>query len=212
MNIVTEKTCPKCKTVKTTLDFYKDKRTKSGLCAWCKDCKKNAINKWHAENPKRHYQTCKKWYVENKDRAVLRQIAYVAKNKEIVKKKKHDLYLKNRDKQRQAALEWNKKNPDKVKENLRNFFSKNPDKFKEYSGKRRSRIVGNGGIITSAEIKELFEKYGNRCLCCGSTEKKLTLDHVVPLKLGGKNVIENAQPLCGSCNSKKSARAIDYRM
>jgi 5-methylcytosine-specific restriction endonuclease McrA len=39
----------------------------------------------------------------------------------------------------------------------------------------------------------------------------LTRDHVVPLKHGGLNTIENIQPLCGSCNSRKHLKHIDYR-
>ena len=37
------------------------------------------------------------------------------------------------------------------------------------------------------------------------------MDHVVPLKLGGANTVDNVQPLCGSCNCKKHLKIIDYR-
>jgi 5-methylcytosine-specific restriction endonuclease McrA len=47
-------------------------------------------------------------------------------------------------------------------------------------------------------------------LCC-KQEKPLTIDHVVPLSLGGSNSIDNLQPLCHQCNSRKGTRIIDYR-
>lgn len=58
--------------------------------------------------------------------------------------------------------------------------------------------------------KLVFEKYGEVCLKCGSTND-LTIDHVIPVKKGGKNDISNYQPLCKSCNSKKSVKTTDYR-
>ena len=57
---------------------------------------------------------------------------------------------------------------------------------------------------------KVFELHGNSCLCCGSTEN-ITLDHIKPVAHGGKNEIDNLQPLCKSCNSRKSASEIDYR-
>ncbi len=76
--------------------------------------------------------------------------------------------------------------------------------------KRNARIRGNGGTWTAAEFSALCAKYNHRCLCCGK-RRKMTPDHVVPVVKGGRNVIENLQPLCLSCNSSKGARTIDYR-
>jgi 5-methylcytosine-specific restriction endonuclease McrA len=52
------------------------------------------------------------------------------------------------------------------------------------------------------------------CLCCKQKEPdiKLTEDHVVPLSYGGTDFVENIQPLCGSCNSKKHVKTVDYRI
>jgi 5-methylcytosine-specific restriction endonuclease McrA len=61
------------------------------------------------------------------------------------------------------------------------------------------------------EVKEeIFSFYGEKCLACGSIEN-IALDHIKPVSKGGVNKIENLQPLCKSCNSKKGSKTIDYR-
>jgi 5-methylcytosine-specific restriction endonuclease McrA len=43
------------------------------------------------------------------------------------------------------------------------------------------------------------------CECCGSTSS-LTLDHIVPLRRGGKASLNNYRVLCRSCNSRRQDR------
>ncbi len=64
---------------------------------------------------------------------------------------------------------------------------------------------------SSKSVREqVFRKHGEICLCCGS-DKDIALDHIIPITKGGKNKIENLQPLCKSCNSKKGTKIKDYR-
>jgi len=56
----------------------------------------------------------------------------------------------------------------------------------------------------------IFKRDGNKCLKCGSN-KKLTVDHIVPINKGGENKLFNLQTLCKSCNSWKGTKIIDYR-
>ena len=50
----------------------------------------------------------------------------------------------------------------------------------------------------------VFEKHGEVCVECGSIDN-ITLDHIIPVVKGGEDSIENLQPLCVSCNSKKGS-------
>jgi 5-methylcytosine-specific restriction endonuclease McrA len=52
----------------------------------------------------------------------------------------------------------------------------------------------------------------NICPCCGNYTETgdFSVDHIVPLSLGGTNYISNIQPLCVSCNVKKNARIVNY--
>ena len=47
------------------------------------------------------------------------------------------------------------------------------------------------------------------CPCCGK-KKKLTEDHIIPIKKNGTDYINNIQPLCQSCNSKKHIKIIFF--
>ena len=78
---------------------------------------------------------------------------------------------------------------------------------------RTARKKKADGKITAGEWKSLKERYNYNCLCCGRSEPEiiLSLDHVIPLSKGGINTVDNAQPLCISCNSSKGNKTIDYR-
>ncbi len=57
--------------------------------------------------------------------------------------------------------------------------------------------------------QEIFRRDGYTCQYCGSTENELTLDHVIPRRLGGKHTWENLVTACKSCNHRKGGRMVD---
>ena len=79
------------------------------------------------------------------------------------------------------------------------------------AAKRRALAFGyEGEHFTLEEWLALLEYYRHRCLRCGSKES-ITVDHVIPLSLGGANSVDNIQPLCEACNTEKAATIADYR-
>lgn len=58
----------------------------------------------------------------------------------------------------------------------------------------------------SAVTREmLYKQYDGRCQLCGKklTLDNMTLDHIVPLNLGGADELENIQIACFACNQLK---------
>lgn len=74
--------------------------------------------------------------------------------------------------------------------------------------KRRVLKNGNGGSHTIGDWENLKAQYNWTCPHCKKEEPKikLTRDHIIPISKGGSDNIENIQPLCSSCNSKKGIK------
>ena len=71
--------------------------------------------------------------------------------------------------------------------------------------KRRALEKNAKGSFTKKQWEDKCKEYDYKCANCGK-EKKLTVDHIIPLSKGGTNYISNIQPLCLSCNSAKRDR------
>lgn len=84
-----------------------------------------------------------------------------------------------------------------------------------FAQRRRARLLAAGGSYTLEQWQTLVSLYV-RCPRCmrpwpaipprAGDGVIITTDHIVAISRGGSNTIENIQPLCYSCNSKKGAR------
>jgi 5-methylcytosine-specific restriction endonuclease McrA len=196
------KMCTKCGVLKSMDEFYFVNKSKfDRRQAECKKCFLERSRIYQKNNNEKHLESDRRW-----------KNAHPEKRQEAVKKWADA----NLEKKREITRNWIAKNLERQARNVREWAKKHPDKMRVFDTNRRAREMGNGGRVSAQEIKELKERYSNTCLCCGRREPeiKLTHDHVVPLAppYNGKNTIENSQPLCKSCNSRKGKRVIDYRL
>ena len=136
---------------------------------------------------------------------------YAEKHKEKTRETKRRYYDKNKEKAIARSIQWDKDNPQKANERHGRWRHKYPEKNALYSHNykvRKNEAPGRG--LTEQDWVKIIEFYGKRCLKCGST-KRITIDHVIPLSVGGWHDPINIQPLCHSCNSGKRHRIADYR-
>ena len=112
---------------------------------------------------------------------------------------------------REIKYRYCQRNRGKLSMKTQAWRRQNPGKVKEYYHVRRARKLKVLGRFTGPEWIALCIKYEHRCVACCRVNVPLTADHVVSLLMGGSNHISNIQPLCGSCNSSKGAKTIDYR-
>ncbi len=57
--------------------------------------------------------------------------------------------------------------------------------------------------------RALFARDDWRCVYCGTSGVRLTLDHVVPRSRGGDSVWENVVTSCAPCNLRKGNRLLE---
>ncbi|MBT9167844.1 MAG: hypothetical protein DDT19_01187 [Syntrophomonadaceae bacterium] len=123
----------------------------------------------------------------------------VANRKKIVEQmrvRRKDLYYM--EKQMRWNNKWRKNNREKA--------------LAIKSKSQRKRYISIIGDYSVNEWLSLKEKYMDTCPAClrKEPEIKLSVDHILPIYKGGTNNIENIQPLCRSCNSKKQTKLIFY--
>lgn len=85
----------------------------------------------------------------------------------------------------------------------KDFCISERNRIKKYITARNHSLRVRGSKLTKDMIEKLYIKFDNKCFFCGATEN-LSIDHVVSVKNGGDNSMENLQILCMSCNRKKS--------
>lgn len=94
---------------------------------------------------------------------------------------------------------------------------------REYNHRRYEQYLHTHAYSQRIKWQDLVELYGNRCVACGCEvnaddtwinengrkcfgRKYPTVDHIIPMKHGGTDTLDNVQLLCKRCNSSKGAR------
>jgi 5-methylcytosine-specific restriction endonuclease McrA len=121
----------------------------------------------------------------------------------------HLWHLVNREYEKVWHREHYAKNADRFRQEARLAYKAHPERYRQYL-KRRAILKGAKGNFTNAEWEQLKKIYELTCWMCGKKEPeiKLSIDHKIPLSKGGSNEIDNIQPLCRSCNSRKNTQIL----
>ena len=164
---------------------------RQGTSPWCVECKREYNRAYYAAHQSKLQQHQREYEVAHRQEALERNRKWREINS------RHDQYKRHYQKHRmQEAARGRAKraaNLDAERARARDYYRRNPEKFKPLYHKRRALKLGNGGVYTAQEWRELCAHYNHTCLRCGKTEPeiKLTPDHVIPLSKGGRNDIAN---------------------
>ena len=187
---MTQKTCNKCGEKKELTLFYKDKNLKDGHMNLCKDCHLAHQKKRYQENRLEKLEYQKKYAQKNAEQIREYQRKWHKENREKQLDYKKKYYLDNREYLRECHKKWKQEN----RQILRAIDSNKRDR-------RRAKIKSNGIFkVTNRDLAKMYEK---PCVYCGERES-IEIDHIIPIAKGGVHGVGNLQPLCHSCNSRKS--------
>lgn len=210
------KRCRICKEEKPIEQFSRRTRSRDGLSDRCRDCSRDLMRQWRADNPDysvANRERARQWTRDNPDRSKARSRKWAKDNPDRIREgsriRARRAYSKDSSRSLASGKKWRDANREKYLESARKWRKSNLEKVHHNKRVRYARERGAEGSYTSIEWAMLCRWFGNVCLRCGDTA--ITTDHVVSLEQGGSNYITNLQPLCGSCNSSKSNTTVDYR-
>ena len=177
---ILSKTCAKCRCDKDPSDFHKDTKRKDELGCYCKKC---AID------------LTKQHRLDNLDLEKERNY-------------KAGWRKKNPQLNREIRSRWYYKHRELAKMLSRTWYCNNPLKVAAIRHSRRAQ-KSKSESFTHRQIETMLVNQMNKCVYCCSDLTRYHIDHIVPLKLGGGNNIENIQILCPRCNLRKGAKHPD---
>lgn len=160
---------------------------------------REAINQQGRESydPQKAQVANRKWYEANRDKAVQTAKQYRQKNY-------NEVLRRNR--------QYRKDRPDKAREMVERYREKHPEVRKTAGQNRSARKRGATGTHTTADIKAIWDRQGERCAVpdcihpiAAEGKSRYHVDHIMPLILGGSNGPSNLQILCRHHNVTKHA-------
>lgn len=107
--------------------------------------------------------------------------------------------------------------PEEAVRRLKQFERDQDDKAaarKRYRTRRIQKARASVGAFTDEEFAALVEEFNGRCVACltpAFAGDPLVPDHVRPIAIGGRDSIDNIQPMHRWCNQEKAKKWIDYR-
>ena len=175
------------------------------------DKNKEYYKNYRENNKNKAKEYSKKYRNDNQDRLNKLKKEYRNNNKDKIK----EYYKDNRIKLAELKKEYRNNNKDKIRIYEKKHYKEHPELARKRDRKRRAI---KEKIIETFSDKEWLQKLKNTFGVCPRCNKYvgmayLTLDHIYPVSLAYKDylktgikeiyTIDDVQPLCRSCNSKK---------
>lgn len=181
------------------MEFQKDNKLNLVRIPWNKGlpCREETKKKLSEKSKNKHYSINTEFKKGNKAPKTAFKKGHKSPHKG-----KHILFNTGRTHFKKGQIPWNYKGG----------ISKTKEYKSFYNRRRMIREKTVEGFHTFGEWDLLKKQYNYTCPCCHKSEPKIKLseDHIIPISKGGSDNIDNIQPLCISCNSRKHTKIIKY--
>jgi len=216
------KICRKCKENKSTEEFAKRASSKDGLDSRCLVCVRESSKASVAKNREKNKDgpavksklcpCCRLekgiesfgQYLGNKDG--LRSECYECRNLKSRSRYANDFKFRLSESTR-AAKNY-QKDRDRILNRTKLWAKSNPDKKVEQRHRRIARLHGQFDFNLPKDYQSILrKKQNNLCAYC-LLERKLTVDHIIPIAHGGKHIFDNIVLACTTCNCSKQDKTL----
>lgn len=225
-DIIPQRTCTKCKqSFPQTLEFFSpDKSNKKiGLKASCKRCQCESALRHYEANRQKVLDRLKKHRVDNPEVYAEREKQRYQNNPEREKARWADYRQRNHETVLARTQDWRRRNPNHIKAYSRKYHqdhlevqrAKSRDYYrahyeerilysKSHTAKRRLQEKAQGDGYTAADVRlQHLSQHGKCWHCFKPVGKRYHIDHLIPLKKGGKHDASNIVISCPLCNLSK---------
>lgn len=191
--------CSLCKNAKPDDQFGYSKSypNRGNKHVWCKPCKKEYHKKYSA-----------KWEKENREKRNARR--RTPEWHEYMRNYRKDNNLT--EKYRKYHQERYKSQRKEIRKKMDAWRAKNIHTWNGYSRKRRAAM--NNVIHEPYNAMDIFERDKSICGLCGNgidislkfpNPKSFSIDHIIPISVGGNDTQNNVQSSHLGCNARKAA-------
>lgn len=202
----TDKRCPRCDQTLPRAAFHRNAAKADGLALHCRTCAAEFQREYRARHPDKSRElgrlNMQRRRESDPDRVRDYMRQWRADNPDLVRESKRAWEETNYVKHRAAANVANAK-----------YKQAHPEKRREHDLKRRA--VKRGATVGTVDLDRLWLEQDGRCgLCEKPLDRDLewphplspSVDHIVPLALGGGHEQSNLQWACLVCNVRKGAK------
>lgn len=171
--MTTVKTCTACQTEKPVDQFYRAKRYRLGVTAWCIACDK-------VKNAER--------YAKNRDRYAAQKAEWRSKNPLKVKQVHADWYRRNKDKKLAQNSNWSRSNKERHRALKEAWRLDNPARVNAHTAKYRAlKINATPPWLSAIDLAFIQEMYDVALAKTVQTGVEHHVDHIHPLQGDGFN-------------------------
>lgn len=225
-SIIPQKTCSKCKQEfpQTGEHFSPDKTNKkTGLKAYCKRCGSEMSIRYYEKHRVEVLEKKRVHRIENHDAYVerdrqryqdtieyqhQRHADYRQRNREKRRISRRNWYVRNMEHAKAYARQYHQEHIEERRAYARNYYRSHYEEriayAKSYNAGRRALEAAQGKGYTAAEVRLQHRSQHGKCWHCGKlVGRRYHVDHLIPLRKGGKHDASNIVIACPLCNLSK---------